>query len=362
VRDSWNQRLAGSNAFDAVRLVLASLVIFEHSFFLVDNGPAREPLYVLSHGQMHFGSVAVFMFFAVSGFLIARSRLDSSLGDYLLKRILRIGPGFWCASFLGLLVIGPWMADGAYWGMQNWPALIATALSLKQANPADVLSTNPLHLVHGTLWTIRYEFDCYLAIALLGTFGLLAGRKAIVAFVIMAGALAAAKAYSLPAIDHGLGFFLISSPDRWGDMFPFFLVGSAFFIWRDKIPKSPVLLALSLVALAAGVQFGGLYWALLFGGSYAALYAAMSFSFAPRIAGRRVDLSYGLYLYGWPTQQVLLHFFHLSPLALFAASLPTTAAIAYLSWTFVEAPALSLIRRKVRRAVPALPQASQPAA
>jgi peptidoglycan/LPS O-acetylase OafA/YrhL len=65
-----------------------------------------------------------------------------------------------------------------------------------------------------------------------------------------------------------------------------------------------------------------------------------NFPLAHRIMGR-VDLSYGIYLYGFPIQQVLMsRFGKMSALENFWCSLPVTALFALGSWFLIEQPAL----------------------
>jgi peptidoglycan/LPS O-acetylase OafA/YrhL len=55
------------------------------------------------------------------------------------------------------------------------------------------------------------------------------------------------------------------------------------------------------------------------------------------------DYSYGLYLYGFLTQQCVVHFFGAqSPLFNALVSLPITAILAFLSWNAIERKALGL--------------------
>jgi peptidoglycan/LPS O-acetylase OafA/YrhL len=349
---AWDVRLAvdRGNAFDAVRLVLATLVVLEHSYFLIDNHSRRDPLSLLSGAQTNSGHFAVIMFFALSGFLVTHSLVSSrSIPHYLLKRATRIVPGFLAASTFGCLVVGPLTAPDAWLFLrqQAWGTIAATALSLKQVGVTGALPGNPLHMVHGTLWTIQYEFDCYLILALLGALGLVGSTVAgMVVYAYLAAALAFAMAAGLPAIDHGVAALLVSSPHQWPDLFPFFLAGSAFYLWRDRIPKSPALLGGSLAVLGASLFLGGAWWALLICGTYAILYICLSTSVEIAITGRHTDLSYGVYLYGWPIQQLLLFYLgqRLAPLSLFAAAIPATYIVAWISWNLIEEPCLRRVR------------------
>ena len=129
---------------------------------------------------------------------------------------------------------------------------------------------------------------------------------------------------------------------QWPFLFLFFFAASAFYIYRAYLPKSPLLFLGALLLLCVSARAGGMYWALLICGTYSVLYAALSTRANLEIFGRRVDLSYGTYLYGWPVAQLLLYFTHqsLTPWALFLLSLPLTLAAAYISWRLVEYPAL----------------------
>lgn len=66
--------------------------------------------------------------------------------------------------------------------------------------------------------------------------------------------------------------------------------------------------------------------------------------------GQRVDLSYGVYLYGWPVAQALLYFTHqkLSPVPLFTFTIAVTLVVAYGSWRLIERPSLDLLKRQKR--------------
>jgi peptidoglycan/LPS O-acetylase OafA/YrhL len=85
-------------------------------------------------------------------------------------------------------------------------------------------------------------------------------------------------------------------------------------------------------------------------GGYALFYFALRFKSARlnRVGGK-VDLSYGIYLYAWPIQSLLIwHHRHISPWILFAVSAAMAGICAYASWMFIESPALSLKGRCLR--------------
>lgn len=349
----WDERLDGGavNAFDAIRLILASLVVLEHSYFLIDNHYRRDPLFLISGGQLNCGQLAVYMFFALSGFLVTRSLMQSrSIVAFMARRIGRIVPGFIVASAVGCLIVGPLTTvdPAQYFRSQNWPLQILRTLTLNQIAVSDVLAGNAVTLVHGTLWSIKYEFDCYMWLALFGTLGLFRPRIVIATFIAISVAFGAAilAKYEPPVIDHGIMAFLVSSPHRWLDLMPYFIAGSAFYVFRAAIPKSMAWFAAAVIAWFASLTAGGAYVTTLLCGTYAILYMSLSQAGDIKVLGERVDLSYGVYLYGWPVQQLILYWTHttLSPVVLFAISMVVTAIVAYLSWRFVEHPGLLLAR------------------
>lgn len=356
-RSRWDSRLAGKeeNSFDAIRLGLATLVVFEHSYFLISNRVDDEPLYRLTGGQYNSGAIAVCMFFAISGFLVTRSWvMTENLQRYLAKRVARIVPGFAVATFVACIVLGPFIAsDPAHFlAQQKWLPIVISAFALRQVDVSGVLAGNAVNLVHGTLWTIKYEFDCYLLIALIGSLGLLTPRRAWAIYMPLFAGLFVARAgwIRLPVFDHGIVALAISSPDQWPSLVPFFFAGSALYLYREHIAKTAAFFLAGAVALALSCAVGGMYWALMIGGTYALIYLALSSSAHLVLLGKRVDLSYGVYLYGWPVAQALLYFTRqkLSPLPLFTLTMAVTLVVAYASWCLVERPSLDMLRRRKR--------------
>lgn len=60
------------NNFDIIRMALAVLVIFSHSYPLGTGSELREPFNLLTRYQATGGHIAVDLFFIISGFLSLR--------------------------------------------------------------------------------------------------------------------------------------------------------------------------------------------------------------------------------------------------------------------------------------------------
>jgi peptidoglycan/LPS O-acetylase OafA/YrhL len=75
----------------------------------------------------------------------------------------------------------------------------------------------------------------------------------------------------------------------------------------------------------------------LFGG-YLVIYLALNRRLPVLRAARFGDLSYGLYIYGWPVEQCVVYFSGATApwWVVFLTAAPVTAAVAFLSWHLVE--------------------------
>jgi len=344
----WDSLLNHDNGFDLARMLFASLVIFEHAYYLPYNSYQAEPLFVFSKGQTDFGSLAVNGFFIISGFLVTRSCvITNNAPRYAMKRLARIVPGFLLASSLGLFVFGPLGADElrAYFSNINWRATFVNVISLHQSGSGATFLHNPTKILHdGTLWTIRYEFDCYLLVGALWSLKLL--RREIILLLVLVlltcFGLQGLGSINLPVVNYGLPAIFMSSPDNWPRLFGYFFIGSAFYLWRDMIPKSIWIFAISLVSLLVALRWGSAQIVMPFAGAYIVFFLALSGGRTLQVAGRKVDLSYGIYLFGFPIQQLIIAASAqaIGPKMLFLISFPITCGVAYLSWTLIEAPCL----------------------
>lgn len=355
-------RRGHDNNFDILRLFWAVLVLFSHCFALPQGGNAHEPLAVLTHKQVTFGSLAVDAFFVISGFLIAQSWMRSKgAGDYLRKRVLRIYPGFLVSALFCAVVVGPLASDSISLYLHElqpkailrfvWSVLTLSQLAL----PPVFLHLPSPGEINGSLWTIRYEFWCYLLLAALGGLGLLKRRGAVLGLWIAVLLLHIAQEFVAPGIGqgndelktglmHGLSIPILGNLDRWPRLLAFFLAGTVCFLYREQITRSPRLAVISALLIALCLPWG-INAILPICGSYLLFYAAGSPLQIGKALTQRADLSYGIYLYAYPVQQLLIQFLgkQINPFALFLIATPTVAVFAWLSWKLVEQPAL---RRK----------------
>ena len=337
-----------NNNLDFIRFLLAALVIVSHSYSF---SGIPDPLQRLSRDTLHLGDAAVDGFFLISGFLITKSWLASrGTGDYLKKRLLRIYPGFLVAGLFCALLIGPIGSGNAaqYFRAVHWPRFCFDLATLKfvlwRYGVSFPLFPNSPYNLNGSLWTIRIEFECYLLVVLFGLLKLYQKPGLLLAFM-AALFVGFALLLSPPAaLAHRAGLEDIAAHLH---LFMAFIAGMCGFLYRDKIPYAT---GLFWGCCVLGLVFAWMGWIRLFLfvlGGYPLFFVAFNPKLKLQNWGKRGDFSYGIYLYGWPIQLLLLYWFpsRLSPLSLSIGALVCATGVAFLSWHFVEKPFLKLKSR-----------------
>lgn len=332
-------RAAGrDNHFNLLRMIAATGVLVSHAYPISLGGRVDEPLEGLLHG-LSLGTLCVMVFFAISGFFIARSFDNrSDLSAFLLARGLRLFPAL--AVVLGVTILAGAVLTtapaGTYWAAAPDYFLRNVTLFFLQYELPGVFEANPFGgAINGSLWTLSYEVLCYLGVVVCGVLGLLSRPRlfavALVCFAILYGISMATDLHVRLERLLRLGL-------------PF-AVGVAIWVWRDHVPVS---IPLALAGLAVAAAF---WWTPVFLPVFvvALSYAVIVIGYV-QIPGalsynRLGDYSYGTYVYAFPLQQLVAWLGVTDPLANIALALPATLVMAALSWHLVEAPALRWKRR-----------------
>ncbi len=325
------------NNFDALRLLAAVSVIFSHAFLIAQGTQKHEWLILLTRNQSILGLCGVFVFFAISGFLVTQSfeRTPDPL-RFLAKRALRIFPGLFVATLLSALVLAPFVTTlepGAYFSRpQPYQYVLGNTLLDQRVHelPGVMFVNNPVGLeINGSMWTLRCEFIMYLMVLGLGVLRLLTLPAAL-------GLLALGIAC--------LYFPALGVLGGWGWLLGFFAAGMILYKLRDTCIFDGRVALFALTGLVISVPLRQFILLFPLFGCYLALWLALT----PRLpvipAARFGDLSYGLYIYGWPVEEAAswLSGGRAAWWQVFAIALPATAALAFLSWHLVESPALRL--------------------
>jgi peptidoglycan/LPS O-acetylase OafA/YrhL len=343
------------NAIGALRLLLAGLVIYTHAHYIGGFGP--EWLSRWSGGTLEAGTVAVQCFFVLSGWLVATSwRRQPSLGPYLWHRFLRLAPGLWVCLAVTAFILTPllWLTTPDASG--SFSSFIPSAIGYVWHNlvlPRSQIAIGPFPNGgpwagdwNGSLWTLFYEGACYLMVAALGLTGLLSRRR--VFGTVLIGALLALHmvwATMHPAWLPGVVERLYNTPGKLLTLH--FLAGAAWAVWPDFTTdalRRPWFALAAAVVLVASWHAGFHGWISPLLMPPALLWLARHGPFVDFERQAGGDYSYGLYIYGYPAQQVLAHFgvYRLGFAPYLIAGLALSLGLAFLSWHLVEKPALSL--------------------
>jgi peptidoglycan/LPS O-acetylase OafA/YrhL len=328
-----------ANGLNLLRLLLAVHVIVWHSYAVLGRdfgGSVWRPL---------VGSAGVDGFFALSGFLILMSwNRDPHPRRYIAARILRILPAFYVLLLLTVLVFAPlavFIQDGSPSALLTEPSsysYIWKNVFLWIFDPG--VAGTPTDIPYSgswnaSLWTLSWEFACYLGVLALGV-AKLANRRWVIAAIFALSTLASIVVAYGPAQSYN-----VESAVRFATMFSAGMVMCAF---RDVVRVHAAIAAAAVVAIAVSVKLD----------DYRIL-AALPFAYLLLVVGGalrhsafrfRTDVSYGVYIYAFPVQQLLVVAGVDVPVVLFALiALACTLPLAWLSWTVVEKPALRMKRR-----------------
>ncbi|MGH8315593.1 MAG: acyltransferase family protein [Steroidobacterales bacterium] len=342
------------NNLNLLRFVAASMVLFSHCYPLTGH-IADEPLTV-AVAFTDFGTLGVIIFFAISGFLIAQSVTRSpSMMAFIRSRALRLLPALALSTAFCVFVLGPIATElpqGAYWTHpQTWRYLFHTIVLDPQVDLPGVFRHNPYAApaVNGSLWTIPLEVWCYAAIGGAALLGVVKRRWAFNLLIVAA----------MIGFARFEPFVRLHVPSGYAYTTPYliavFFFGAWCFLHRGLVPVSLPVAAMAAVAaivllkspLAKYAFYGGV------------AYLSLVFAYNPRLRVdwflRLGDYSYGIYVFAFPAQQFLVWWLKISaPMTLFVLALPTTLALAVISWHLVERPALALKRSGRRTGTDAL--------
>jgi peptidoglycan/LPS O-acetylase OafA/YrhL len=311
------------NNFNLLRLVFAVLVVYSHAYALLG---LEEPII----WGRSLGNLSVHGFFVISGYLICQSYVRSqTLIAFSANRVLRILPGL----IVALLVTG-YIAD-FFGGFKE--------------NPVP-------YIANGPVWTLSWEVACYIMLAVLGLLGTLNRDNFSVFFAV-------SWLLFLLNISSESAPYLVVVP-----LVMMFLAGAFISLLESRINFSKmVLFSLLLLGLILKLSVAQAF--------YNWMASNIPFLWGPKISLEQIvrvgymaafpvlviylgkytkplfklkdDISYGVYIYGWPIAQALVFVavqrnWVLTPITYFLLTMLVLLPVAYLSWRLIEKPSMSL--------------------
>lgn len=326
-----------STGLDGLRAIACFLVVLFHSHTVagIDYGPLN-PL-------ISGGSSGVWVFFALSGYLLYRPFVTGSvdLRSYALKRAARILPGYWLAVIALTVIVGSRLA------VENPLAYLTMSASYQP----------PLRDFLGPAWTLAAELLFYLTLPILAV--LARGREVPVLVGLALASMVASLVQRYTATEATVWI-----NDTYPVVFYAFVPGMLLAVLEIRRPEIFAGLAKTRYLLmgVAYVAFGMLTTAYPLNlGAILGAPLVIGWLLHHRLLGARALVfiggsSYALYLWNYDLFR-----------AFGVAGLPIALVGAALSWLVVERPVLYWAHRRARlwrpehKVAPAAEPASEPA-
>lgn len=320
------------NNFHLLRLIAAAMVVETHSHLIL---PDEKDYF----GHFHLSFLGLPSFFFLSGLLVTQSLYhSSSWKSFLWKRVLRIYPAACLSLLVSALVMGPLvstLSPQAYFSSPQLYhflsscSLFHTFLLLPGVFTPSVLGTSS---VNASLWTVSMELKLYLGLLLSWSIPLAWKRWVLPPLII-----------ALILYNTWPGQQLSAGLQPWMTYGVQFLTGVLCYHFKDHIiiPRTGIIFIPLLILLSLWLN-SWLYTAYLLIPALVICTGAFAVHYIKEITPGP-DLSYGIYVFAFPVQQLIANYLHpQSPLLFFILSMTAVCPLALLSWHVVEKKALRL--------------------
>lgn len=349
------ERTKRENNFNIIRFVAAIMVMAGHMAYI--GGYALPTLW--GEGIQALG---VKIFFLIGGFLIAKSwNADDKPMRYMTKRIFRIFPALIVYTLLVTFVIGPIISTftiNEYFQSPITKNYLRNILLFPFYSLPGVFETNPYpNAVNGSLWTLPIEFALYIFVPIIL---ILSGRKkekksSFIIISLITVSLCSLQIVKL--IYHPEWHCVLYGTDIWSamELIPWYLIGVLFtFPCMQKILNIQV--SILAIFLLSCINPGSITFCVL---KYIVFsYTIFSFSLVEKPCFSnwfsKFDISYGVYLYGFFVQQVVVYALNkngivIGEIWLLGICIGITCIMALISCVCVEIPTQKLCKKILAR-------------
>lgn len=370
-----DERRGFGPGFDFLRLFLALAVVGYH---VLGYGGHEEMIATtpLWYGQ----TTGLPVFFALSGLLVAASGQRLNLPQFIMFRALRLMPALAVEVVFCALILGPiftTLAVREYFSHAEFYSYFLNMIGWVHFELPGLFEYAPDQKVNAALWTIPYELVCYAFVGGLIITRIIYSFRWTLALVLIYFAMAllidlTPIRESMPGKLAWLSkLFFMGAPGRC--IFAFMLGVLAWQV-RYKIPVSGKLFAFTSLSgvgiIMAGPEIGQgvpIQVIMMPGIVYWTMWMGLQ-NFPTPAFLRKGDYSYGVYLYHIPLIHVVNTLFPAIALGTafggwftLALVFPLALGLAYLSWNFVEKPALGLRKKFGAASKPREEQSAEPA-
>ena len=339
-----------------IRLVAAIAVIYGHSFGMFRMvGHQDITIKWIAHGITYSGEIAVIVFFFMSGAVVSGSLLNSRPTSFLVKRITRLLPGLLiCLILTSLITISLFPSIGFLNPVKYVVLNILNTFNVGQLPSMGGISLFEIPgafvdhnyvAVNGSLWTLPQEFRLYFVILIASLFSSKFGKRQFLGTNIFLLFMLIHSPSLVPLI--GKDVAMLGNKDAVMNSI-FFIVGSIVYIIEIDRLKSYILAIFGLGIYISWLNMQNRH--LIFFLAIVFLVTGVSKLKPLTKINLPGDYSYGIYLYGWPSGQILFFFCPtLSPELACVYSIFIALFFAVPSWHFVEKPCLQFVKKKLKQ-------------
>ena len=329
------------NNFNFLRIFAAVMVGVTHSYAITGN-VLNEPALQLSNGYFYLSSIGLYIFFFTSGYLVSQSAATSKSSlIFLQKRVLRIYPALIIVVLLSVFVAGPLLTTFSlrqyFTDIDTWKYLwTASGLRIRFRLPG--VFEQPGFVMagfNGSLWSIQLELIMYGLLFILTLTGIFKKRKLLLivlaTFIIICLFMSVANRYFILIPDHKS--LLLACAFLFGGIMQTKIIPGRFALCLF-IGSGLLLLFKITGAIRVNLTLDEVIFF-----SLATYFIAFTRWFTIRIKN---DISYGVYIYTFPMQQLIFQLsgFSQSTFANLLLSLCGSCILGFLSWIYIEKPAL----------------------
>ena len=314
-----------SDNLQMLRFIAAVLVVFNHSFILSTGSPENEWFVRLTNGQYTFGSLAVSFFFFCSGFYAMRTISTKSYSGFKLvfRRYLRLIKPLIPVVVLCIAVGGVISELTLREYYANWQTLryLLNGLLVLQHDLPGVFQNNIyVSTVNGSLWTLPVEFACFVLCTIGYKLSLL--NEKITKFIFLPLLVIAIALKHVLGEGSLVGAALLPAS--------IFFVGMVYYIYRDWILLSIKWFVVCLAGIVLLGYLGLLEIGMIFLFPYICAFVCFHCKQVSSKLGRLGDISYEMYLWGFPVQQFVIDRFggSMNSYVNFAIAVPVVVALA----------------------------------
>ena len=341
-----------STNINCLRFISAILVLICHSYAITAG--EEDVLYNLTGGECNLGGFAVAIFFFLSGMYVTKSLYKSqNAGVFMKKRCIRLFPQLWIVVAISAFVLGPVVTElplkQYFMDFKTYLYLLNGILIPIHELPG-VFSDGIYSTVNGPLWTMPVEFVAYIGLAAMT--------------LLCSGITGETKNRKIQKILHILSFvglvFIFGIVniviERNGFLSTvvrpmiLFFVGVLYCDYADKIVLNVKWgLAGILLLIISGIV-GIFNVGLMIMLPYIITSLALPDTQIGK-TGELFEISYEMYLVGWPIQQVLFMFSNekMSPVMNILLTIPIDILLAWLLYKCVALLENKMAGRKKNR-------------